>query len=404
MGHGAFSIIRRPGYEPKTAEKADPGDVDDDSTPPRQCRRSPQSGWQRSVVESWRVTLPAPKTLALILALVLAGAGCQQPAPVVDTWLVVDRDADPQHLGGHPGALFTVNPQSGKVEVFCTSAKWKDPVDVLLDRDGSFLVLDYHDGGTGGIFRVSADGKQVNALDLPKGLVDPTHFQLASDGWLWIVDKNADPQDLGKANAPTGTLWRLSPDHTRLEILATGPPLQAPACLAFVDGIPYLLDADAFRTKPISHEGAIFRVHPQQPGKPGRLETAVRLKGLLSPISMQPFGDGSFLVVDVNADPQRPSRHWGAVYLVNLSNASTTLFCHDPALRDPASATLVGDELLLVDASADPKGYGKDGTGQGYGGFGRGAVFRIDLAQRRAHLACASKQFVNPVRVEVLQR
>ena len=232
-----------------------------------------------------------------------------------------------------------------------------------------------------------------------KGLVDPTHFEMAADGWLWIVDKNADPKGLGKqANVPTGTLWRLSPDHQSLEIVATGPPLRAPACVRFAGGIAYLLDADAFRTEPISHEGAIFKVAAAE------LETVVRLQGLLSPISMQVLEDHTFLVVDVNADPQQPNRYWGAVYLVNPADASTTLFCHDPAFRDPASATLIGNELLLVDASADPKAYGKDDTGQGYGGFGRGAVFRIDLAQRRAHLACASKQFVNPVRVEVLQR
>jgi hypothetical protein len=346
------------------------------------------------------VTLLGAKKSTAILALALASAGCRQPTPMAETWLVVDRDADPQELGGHPGALFTVDPKSGKVEVFCASDKWTDPVDVLPERDGSFLVLDYGSGRSGGIFRVSANGTQVRALQLPEGLVDPTHFEWADDGSLWIVDKNADPLGFGKkANVSTGTLWRLTPDHKRLEIIATGPPLRAPACVCFVAGIPYLLDADAFRTEPISAEGAIFKVRPQlQP-----VETAVRLAGLVSPISMQPFRDGTFLVIDVNADPQ-PKRFWGAVYLVDPKDASTTLFCRHPEFRDPASGLLVGDGLVVVDASADPKGYGKDGAGQGYGGFGRGALFRIDLTWRRAHLVCASRQFVNPVRVKVLQR
>jgi hypothetical protein len=273
-------------------------------------------------------------------------------------------------------------------------------VDALPYRDG-LLVLDYGDSHSGGIFRVSANGKAVSALKLPKGLVDPTHFQLASDGAIWIVDKNADPLGLGKAaNLPTGTLWRLSPDRSQLEIIATGPPLRAPACVQFVDGVAYLLDADAFRTEPISEEGAIFRVHRH----PQPVETVVRLKGLISPISMQPFKAGTFLVVDVNADPEQRGRYWGAVYLVDPKNASTILFCNHPEFRDPAAGLLVGDHMLLVDASSDPNHYGKDDLGQGYGGFGRGALFRIDLAQRRARLVCASKQFVNPVRVRLLHR
>jgi len=333
--------------------------------------------------------------LTLVLTLVLAG--CRQPDT---TWLVVDRDADPRNLGGHPGALFTVDPKSGKVEVLCASGKWQDPVDVLRHRD-ALLVLDYGDSSTGGIFRVSGSGMEVSALQLPKGLVDPTHFQMTSDGAIWIVDKNADPLGLGKAaNLSTGTLWRLSPDHSQLEIMATGPPLRAPACVQFVDGVPYLLDADAFRTEPISEEGAIFRVHRH----PRPVETVVRLKGLVSPISMQPFRGQTFLVVDVNADPEQRGRFRGAVYLVDPKAASTTLFCHDPEFRDPACGLLLGDHLLLVDASADPNHYGKDDLGQGYGGYGRGALFRIDLAKRRASLVCASKQFVNPVRVRLLHQ
>jgi hypothetical protein len=341
---------------------------------------------------------PVPMNLALALLLVLAA--CRQPDP---TWLVVDRDADPMALGGHPGALFTVDPDSGKVAVFCASDKWKNPVDVLQDRDG-LLVLDYGDTSAGGIFRVSGNGKEVSALQIPKGLVDPTQFLMTSDGAIWIVDKNADPLGLGKkANCPTGTLWRLSPDRTQLEIIATGPPLRAPACVQFVDGIPYLLDADSFRTEPISEEGAIFRIwrHPRP------VETFLRLQGLLSPISMQPFRNGTFLVVDVNADPDpgQRSRYRGAVYLVDPGAGSTTLFCNHAEFRDPASCLVLDDaHMLLVDASADPNHYGRDGLGEGYGGFGRGALFRIDLAQRRASVVCASKQFVNPVRVKLLRR
>ena len=112
-----------------------------------------------AVVPSADKATEVPKkspVILLVLALpvlVLVGPSCRHSAPSPSTtWLVVDRDADPRNLGGHPGALFTVNPKTGAVEVFATSSKWKDPIDVVQDTDGSLLVLGYHEGGAGAIF------------------------------------------------------------------------------------------------------------------------------------------------------------------------------------------------------------------------------------------------------------
>ena len=51
--------------------------------------------------------------------------------------------------------------------------------------------------------------------------------------------------------------------------------------------------------------------------------------------------------------------------------------------------------------NADPLGLGDDGTEVHFGGVGRGAIYRVDLATGETELFVASELFLNPVRVRV---
>jgi hypothetical protein len=330
----------------------------------------------------------------LLATLSLAACACQEPQNTV--LLIVDQNAGPDGRG----AVFRKNAGADGVQLFATSNLLQQPQDILQQPDGSFLVLDYYkEGGVGKVFQFSKDGKKCEELKLPKGLVDPYQFEYAPDGSIWIVDKNADPFGLGKkAKRKTGTLWRLSKDRLTLEVIATGPPLIAPSAILFVGDDAFLMDADVFQKNgmfdPKVGEGAIFKVHKH----PKKLEIVARFERLMSPLGMCREASGTYLVVDVNADPVKPDRHHGAVYRVDPKAKTTKLFANHDDFRDPVNCIMWQGRFLVVDANSDPLKLGEDGSGFGFTG-GRGGIYEVDLKTGAVKLFLASPQFVNPIRL-----
>ena len=323
-------------------------------------------------------------------------AGASAPAtraPAEPRLLLVDVDADPLGLGGNPGAVFEIDRRTREARVLASSREFVDPVDVLAEPDGSLLVLDLDGlGGDGRILRSTADGKQVARVALPPALVDPTAFARAPDGAIWVCDRGGE-----------GALFRFAADLARVEKVASGAPLAAPSDVCFAGGETFVLDADAFRERIQDlSEGGVFRVGPsmRRDAAGARLETVARL-GLVSPLSLLPFGDGGFLVVDVNADPAEPRLLRGGVFMLDRER-KLALFARSDEWRDPSSAVLVGGELLVVDGSSDPLGLGADPTGSGFGGNGRGGIYSVDLETRAVALVCASPGFVNPARLRAV--
>ncbi|MEE2887502.1 MAG: hypothetical protein VX951_08730 [Planctomycetota bacterium] len=311
--------------------------------------------------------------------------------------LVVDQDAG----AGHRGAIFKLDPETRKVRLFARSELFFKPQDILQEPDGSFLVLDFGpDHRDGKIFRLSQDGTRCHRLPIPDGLADPYQFERAPDGSIWIVDKNADPRGLAKDTpGKTGTLWRLSADFKSLTVIATGPPLRAPAGILFADGGSFLLDADAFRTEPYklsNGEGGILSIHPE----PTPPTAVVKFKSLVSPLGMHRLADGRFLVIDVNADPEIRQRIRGAVYVATPGSGNTELFATHPDFRDPVNCLFFDGALLVADPNADPLKLGDDGHRLSqYAGKGHGGIYRIDLATRKVELFAASKEFISPIRI-----
>jgi hypothetical protein len=311
--------------------------------------------------------------------------------------LVVDQDAGVNHRG----AIFQVHPQTRAISVFARSDLFHKPQDILQQADGSFLVLDYGpDYKDGKIFHLSRDGKHCEQLPIPAGLADPYQFERAPDGSIWIVDKNADPKGLAKGKpGKTGTVWRLSADFKDLSIITTGPPLVAPAGIAFADGQAFLMDADAFRVEPYdlaNEEGGILAIHPS----PTPPSVVIKFQSLVSPLGMHRLDDGRFLIVDVNADPNIRERIRGAIYLADPKTGKTNVFAQHPDFRDPVNCLAFGDGLLVVDPNADPLQLGDDGHRiSQYGGKGHGAIYYVDLQTRKVELFAASKAFISPVRI-----
>jgi len=318
--------------------------------------------------------------------------------------LLTDVDADPKGLGGHPGAIFSIDPQIGEARAIASFREFRDPVDVMADDavPGGLLVLDLCEmGGVGHLWRVSPDGAHVEDTPASAHLVDPTAFARAPDGSVWIVDRADRPAD---GAAGPAALLRCSPDLRRVDVVASGAPLLGPADLLFDGDTLWLLDADALRNQVADlSEGALFKVDRAS----GGLDLAAALH-LVSPLSLVPWEKGRFLIVDVNADPIRRERLWGAVWSVDVRGrdpaaAPVEVFTRDEGWRDPSSGVLWNGALVVADGSSDPLGLGDDPVGIGFGGKGRGGVYSVDLATRAVRLVCASKEFVNPARLRVVR-
>ncbi len=333
----------------------------------------------------------------------MASAGCGAPDPAAPSprasdaaasrLVIVDVDADPLALGGRPGALFLYDVASGTLSLLHSSRAFVDPVDVLADADGGLLILDQiESAGRGTILRLDADGT-TRELRLPPVLVDPTSFARAPDGSIWVTDRGVTFAD----GSGPGAVFRFSADGSTVSIVACGAPLEVPVDVAFVDGVAWILDADAWRVDIAAlHEGGLFRAALDGSGfaEAGRL-------ALVSPFSLQPWHGDRFLVADVNADPKVPARFRGGLYELQRDGHSE-LFAWSRELRDPTCATVYCGRLFVTDGSADPLDLGDDGSGKGFAGHGRGALFEVDVETRAVKLAIASPDFCNPVRVRAL--
>jgi len=313
------------------------------------------------------------------------------PAAAAASRLVlVDVDADPLGLGDHPGALFVFDPATSGLSLLHSSAALVDPVDVIATPDGALLVLDGRlEGGRGAIVRIEPDGR-THELPLPPALVDPTRFAHAPDGSLWIADRGVQLPDGGGP----GALWRLEPDLRTITCLAAGAPLEVPTAICFDAEAAWLLDADAFRKELGDYaEGGLFRAAHDGTG----FREAARL-ALVSPYSLAPLQDGRFLVADVNADPKVRTRFCGGLYAV-ARDGTHELYAWSRDFRDPTDACPDGAAIWVTDGSSDPLRLGDDGTGKGFAGHGRGALYRVDPATRAVALAHASPWFRNLTRV-----
>lgn len=319
-------------------------------------------------------------------------AASDEPAPC-ERLLLVDVDADPLALGGHPGALFVFTPATGALELLHSSPALVDPVDVLSEPDGTLLVLDMvGEGGAGAIVRIDRAGR-ATPLELPPALVDPTRFERAPDGCVWVSDRGVT---LPGGRGP-GAIWRFAADWSSVTCVAAGPPLEVPTAIAFADDGAWLLDADAFRREIGDYsEGAMFRAELDGSGfrEAGRLH-------LVSPYSLAPLADGRFLIADVNADPKVRTRFCGGLYAV-ARDGRNELYAWSRDFRDPTDALPCGGTIWVTDGSSDPLQLGNDGTGKGFAAHGGGALYAVDAATRAVRLAATSPWFRNLTRVRPL--
>lgn len=151
------------------------------------------------------------------------------------TWLVVDRDADPEGLGGDVGTLFRVDPALETVTVLESGTFLVDPVGVTIGPDGRWFILDESadvggvGGDTGCVFEFLPGANVVVPVVVNEALTSPTAIAVGSQSEIYLCDVTALARGL------SGHVLRYHPADGGVTSYASGPALTNPVGVAFFD-------------------------------------------------------------------------------------------------------------------------------------------------------------------------
>ncbi|MEZ4653245.1 MAG: hypothetical protein R3E12_06460 [Candidatus Eisenbacteria bacterium] len=232
---------------------------------------------------------------------------------------LADSAADPLGIGNQPGAIFKVNQRTGETTVYATYPQSRDPVDLALVGTARpmMYVID-----------------QLFTLGAP------------ARGGLFEIDPTTQESRLVAADS---TWFRLE------DVLPAGDD-----AVLVLDGF-----ADPLHLTPTIGPGALYRV-----GLPeGNVELVYSDTTLTNPRAMTYLPDGRIAIVDADADPLDTGVRSGAVFAFDLSTKEIELIVAYPQWVDPSELTWTGEDLLVVDPSANP-----DPASQGFG-----SVWRVPL-------------------------
>lgn len=315
-----------------------------------------------------------------------------------ERYVVVDSDARTLGADGFPGALFTFDRESHAIEMLAADHRFVDPQCVLVDRDGSLLMVDFaakpeDPSHHGAVFRVDATLGVVTQVYTSKLWSMPTNAALdPRRDVLYVVDR------AGTFGAETvrGCVFALDLKTGASTIACSDPQFVAPSAALFdPDARLIVLDADAPGSN-FAEQGILFDVDPTQ----GTARELLRLTQCVSPLGFLRERNGAFLVLDANADPLHRGGPLGAIFRADPAQGTTTVLASPPEFRDPVRGCFTDDgRILFADANADPEGRGADPVGKGQNITGPGALFYCDPTTGAVTLAATSPRFVNPVDV-----
>jgi len=314
----------------------------------------------------------------LLLGLLLLGAPLDVAfgiTPLVRNLLVTDRTADPLGLGGEPGGVFVLRLESSNpVRIGSFVREFVDPQTVLPLSDRSFLVVDsgadpfFLGQPVGAIWEVDPrPGLNAQVAELVAGsalFFEPLDALIEPEGTILVVDAEANPN---RALGRPGAIFRIDRETRSAEVVAASTAFIQPRSLIWDrDGSVLVLDSAANPLRIPDATGAIFRLN-RETGVV-TLFRALR-RPLLSPSAIALLPDGDILVSDRNADPLGRGGAPGAIFRVPRDGGPTTHAFSDPQFVDPNDLIVAVDgEVWVLDNGANPLGQGD----------ARGALFSFD--------------------------
>ncbi len=223
-----------------------------------------------------------------------------------------------------------------------------------------------------GIHRIRRDHKRF-----------PVYFQ---DGYAYCADADADPFGLGY---PHGAIWKIDLSTALLIPMLSSSLMMQPMSVLSVPTEPpslYLVDSNANPMGFLRGRGSIWQIRPES-AEPVLVAADSTFR---SPRTAVPLGADRLLMLDATADPFGLGLGLGpgAVYDVAVPAGTVTPFASDTLLSSPRDLLLDDSGgALIIDADADPARFG----------LRNGAVFRLDLEQRRFSVYATSADFRTPV-------
>ena len=190
-------------------------------------------------------------------------------SPFLDNILVVDADADPLELGGSPGAVFRINPQSGTVCTLASSNKFVDPSGITVGSNGYIYVtdrsadLDGTGSGIGGVFLVLPDRlNYVEAYAVSSSFKSPWGIDVATDGALYVADSGVEP---------AGAIFKVGAMGAVSTVVAGNLDLLHPVGVTVdASGDLWIVDVDASPLNPPGSDvyGSVWRYNATGPQPP----------------------------------------------------------------------------------------------------------------------------------------
>ena len=296
--------------------------------------------------------------------------------------IVVDPDAV---VNGSNGHVFRWQRATGKLVPLSGCRKFNNPERAVVEGGGDILVVDSDATSSGAVLRVdAATGGCVTLLHgaagQTHGLIEPFGIALAADGTIVVADEDANPHDLPSAtgavfayNFAANVVTRTLGDAAFMR--PRGVAVDAAGNYLVADALAKaILSVDAGGTVTTAWQSASFRGPVQ-----------VRIMGSPAPAAIG-RSRVDFLVVDRGADPRGLgiTGGTGAVFGLDATTGQVSLLAADPQLSNPYDAVVDGHgDIVVVDQDA--------------GATHRGAVFRVGRTSKVVEQTIAEgAPFSNP--------
>ncbi len=215
---------------------------------------------------------------------------------------------------------------------------------------------------------------------------------LLEDGFLYLSDGGADPFGYGEGN---GTLWKINLSSASFTPMGSGSAVKQPVNTTYLPSTPpqvLIVDAEANPKGYASGHGALWKWDPGG----SQFQLVAADSTFRNPRAAVPISDHEVLLLDSEADPfdyvPGPGPGPGAIYYVDVQSKKVRPYFSDSLQsmsRDAMPRDMVLDGrggLFIIDSEADPGNFG----------FRGGAVFHVDLLQKRTTVYCASADFRGP--------
>jgi len=262
--------------------------------------------------------------------------------------LILDGRITPPDVDG-TGSLLRRNYASGSPDLLVGGDPFLLPSSVAVDPQNHALIVDkaadpYDLGAApGGVFRYDPRTDVLETVASTRDFVTPTDLAVAPEGDIYVVDRDADPFDLP---GNPGAVLHVDPVSGEVTALASDPEWVNPIAIAYdLDGSLIMLD----RLSIIGDSGGtggLFRVDSST----GDVDGLVTGEDWVWPQDVIVAPDGDYIIVDREADPIGYGGEHGTLFKVDRDDLTVSIFCSDQVLVEPSYITRsVDDDFLVVD-------------------------------------------------------